>query len=366
MDHNDNYRHQIEDNMKYSLKIFSVFGIPVELHISFLLLMLAIYLVALLDLLPGVNLTIAVLVTLLFAAVVIHELTHSYVAKSYGVEIERIVLLPIGGISAMKELPKDPSQELRIAIVGPLSNLVIAAVFYPIFLFFGSSVPQSIHFLLYYFILLNLALGLFNLLPAFPMDGGRVLRAFLAERMNFIRATELAAFVGKQLAIIMAIVGIFINPFLILIAVFVYLGADQEYNMVMVNTLLEGINVRDIMTTEVETVRPSDTVDDVLRIMFQHKHMGYPVYQDGNLLGIVTFHDISKIHEDQREQKVEQFMTRDLVVTNPDEEVSLTLEKLNIHNVGRLPVVLNGQLVGIVSKTDVIKALEMRRKRLAQ
>ncbi|HEY0196356.1 MAG TPA: site-2 protease family protein, partial [Methanobacterium sp.] len=205
------------------MKIFSIFGIPVELHFSFLLLMLAIYLVAIFNLIPGVDVVVAILITLLFVTVVLHELTHSYVAQRYGVEIERIVLLPIGGISAMKELPRDPHQELRIAIAGPLTNLVLAAVLYPVFLLFGNSLSPSLNFLLYYFILLNLLLGAFNLLPAYPMDGGRVLRAFLAERMSFIRATELAASIGKQLAIVMAIVGLFFNPFLIFIAIFVYL-----------------------------------------------------------------------------------------------------------------------------------------------
>jgi len=329
--------------------------------------MLAIYFVALFNLIPGVDITIAVLITLLFVAVVLHELTHSYVAKSYGVEIERIVLLPIGGVSQMKELPKDPHQELRIAVVGPLSNLVIAGVFYPIYLFFGNSLSHDLNFLLYYFILLNLLLGLFNLLPAFPMDGGRVLRAYLAERMNFIKATKLAASIGKQLAIIMAIIGILIfNPFLIFIAIFVYLGADQEYNQVMTNTLLEGIRVRDIMSSEVKTVKPSDTVDSVLKLMFQHKHMGYPVIQDGNLQGIITFHDISKLPENQRDHAVEEFMTKNVVVTDPKEEVSSTLEKLNVNRIGRLPVLDNGQIVGIISKTDVMKALEMKKTTLSQ
>lgn len=349
--------------MKYSLKIFSIFGIPVELHFSFLLLMLAIYVVALFGLIPGIDVIIAILITLLFITVVLHELTHSYVAKSYGVEIERIVLLPIGGISAMKNLPKDPHQELRIAIAGPLINLVLAAVFYPVYLFYGSFLPDSINFLLYNFVLLNLLLGAFNMLPAFPMDGGRVLRAFLAERMNFVRATELAASIGKQLAIIMAIIGIFFNPFLILIGIFVYLGADQESRMVMINTLLEGIYVKDIMTTEVKTVKTTETVSDVLKLMFKHRHMGYPVYQDGNLHGIVTFHDLSDIPQEQRNSPVENFMTSDLVVTSPEEEVSTTLEKLNMNNVGRLPVLQNGRLVGIISKTDVIKALEIRKTR---
>jgi len=193
------------------------------------------------------------------------------------------------------------------------------------------------------------------------MDGGRVLRAFLAERMNIIRATELAASIGKQLAIIMAILGIFFNPFLILIGIFVYLGADQESRMVMINTLLEGIHVQDIMTSEVKTVNPTDTVSDVLKLMFQHRHMGYPVYQDGNLQGIITFHDVSDIPQEQRDLPVEKFMTRDLVVTSPEEEVSTTLEKLNMNNVGRLPVLSDGRLVGIISKTDVIKALEIKK-----
>ena len=193
------------------------------------------------------------------------------------------------------------------------------------------------------------------------MDGGRVLRAFLAERMNFIKATELAASIGKQLAIVMAIIGVFFNPFLILIAIFVYLGADQESKMVLVNTLLEGISVRDIMTREVKTVKPTDKVADVLKVMFQHKHMGYPVDQDGELVGIVTFHDLSNVPEDERDLPISKFMTEDLIVTKPDEDVSNSLERLNNNNVGRLPVLDEGKLVGIISKTDIIKALEIRK-----
>lgn len=337
-----------------------------ELHFSFLLLMLVIYLVALFNLIPGVDVVVAVLITLLFVTVVLHELTHSYVAQRYGVEIERIVLLPIGGISSMKELPKDPHQELRIALAGPLVNLVLAAVLYPIFLFLSGTLSTSINFLFYNFILLNLLLGAFNLLPAFPMDGGRVLRAFLAERMNFVKATQLAASIGKQLAIVMAIVGIFINPFLILIAIFVYMGADQESKIVLVNTLLEGINVQDIMTREVKTVSPTDSVISVLKIMFKHKHMGYPVYQNENLLGIITFHDLSNIPEDKRDLPVERFMTKDVMVTSPEESVSTILEKLNLSNVGRFPVIEDGKLVGIISKTDIMKAMEIRRSQIAE
>ena len=204
--------------MKYSLKIFSIFGIPVELHISFLFLIIFIYLIAILHITPLINIITAVLITLVFATVVIHELSHSYLAKRYGIKINRIVLLPIGGVSEMEELPKDPAQELRISLVGPLSNLVIALVTGIIFVLISKSLSTVLVGAVYYFFLINLLLGLFNLLPAFPMDGGRILRAYLAERMDFMRATRISATIGKQFAIIMAIVGVFFNIFLILIA----------------------------------------------------------------------------------------------------------------------------------------------------
>lgn len=339
-----------------------------ELHISFLLLLLVIYAVALSNAVTSVNLATAVLITLVFVTVVLHELSHSYVAQRYGVVIERIILLPIGGISEMKELPKDPHQELRIALAGPLVNFLIAGICYPFLLILGNSVSADVSFLIYYFIFVNLLLGAFNLLPAFPMDGGRVLRAFLAERMNFIRATEIAATIGKQLAILMAIVGIviFLNPFLVLIAIFVYMGAEQEYRAVMVNTLLAGLHVRDIMTSEVKTVNPKDSVSDVLRTMFRYRHMGYPVSEDEDLQGIVTFHDLSRVPEEERNLPVGGFMTKKLVVTNPEEDVALTLEKLTKNKVGRLPVIREGKLVGIVSKTDIMKALDMMKTRAAE
>lgn len=346
--------------MKYSFKIFSIFGIPVELHISFLVLMILIYLVALLNFVPYINILTAVLITLIFVSVVIHELCHCYVAKRYGIGIERIVLLPIGGISEMEEIPKDPSKELRIALAGPVSNLVIGGIFYLILLGSMSYLSKTLQGALYYFVVVNILLGFFNLLPAFPMDGGRILRAFLAERMSFISATKLSATIGKQLAIIMAIVGVFFNFLLILVAVYVYLGAEAEYQTVLLSTLLEDDKVKDIMTTDVHTVRPDNTVNETLKVMFREKHMGYPVIEDGNLVGIVTFHDLSKISEAERDTLIKDIMTRKLVVSNPEESLMETLEKLNRNRIGRVPVVWENRLVGIVSKTDLTKVLKQK------
>ncbi len=198
--------------MKYSFKIFSIFGIPVELHISFLALMLLIYIIALFNLIPSVNILTAVLITLIFATVVIHELSHSYIAKRYGIKIQRIVSASNWWESLKwKKYPKNPAEELRIALAGPVANLIIAVITFTIIIIFGTLLSTVLSGALYYFTVVNLLLGLFNLLPAFPMDGGRILRAFLAERMNFVKATKLAATIGKQFAIIMAIIGVFFN-----------------------------------------------------------------------------------------------------------------------------------------------------------
>jgi CBS domain-containing protein len=192
------------------------------------------------------------------------------------------------------------------------------------------------------------------------MDGGRVLRAYLAGQMNFVKATELAAQIGKFLAILMSLAGIFLlNIFLVLVALFVYIGAEQEYKMVMVSSLLEGIKVKDIMTPHVKTVHSEATVKEVIDKMFQEKHMGYPVVERDHLKGIITFHDISKIREFERDQKVKNFMTSEVEVTAPDEPLLDSWEKLNQINIGRLPVVENDHLVGIISRTDIMRALEM-------
>jgi CBS domain-containing protein len=227
-------------------------------------------------------------------------------------------------------------------------------------LFFGlvSSYP-SIAAFLNYFGLVNVILGAFNLIPAYPMDGGRVLRAFLAGRMSYLQATETAASVGKFLAIFMAVVGIFWNYFLILIALFIYIGADAEYKEIMISNLLEGIKVKEIMTSEVRTVQPETSVKETMEIMFQDKHMGYPVTDGENLLGIITFNDISRAKKGYDNKPVREFMARDLVVTNPEEPLNDALAKLSQADVGRLPVVENDQLVGIISRTDIMRAMEI-------
>lgn len=340
--------------MKTSIKIFKIFDIPIELDFSFLILIISIYFLAFLEL---ISLELAVLITLIFVTVVIHELAHSYVARRFGVKIEKILLLPIGGIAKMEEIPRVPRQELLISIAGPSTNLIIAATLYGI----GSMgiFPHAITEFIANFILVNVVLALFNLIPAFPMDGGRILRALLAEKMSYLRSTEVAANLGKFLAILMAMAGIFFNLFLILIALFIYIGAEQEYRLVFISSLLEGVKVSDVMTPDPITLKPSSTVREALETVFKYKHMGYPVTENGELKGIVTFHDLSSADENT---PVSEVMTEDVITVDINDDALIALEKLTSHDLGRLPVVKEGKLVGIISKTDLIRTLDIMRR----
>jgi len=340
--------------MKTSLRIFKIFGIPIELDFSFLILIISIYLLAFSGF---ISLEMAVLITLIFVTVVIHELSHSYVALHFGVKIEKILLLPIGGIAKMEEIPRVPRQELLISIAGPLTNLIIAATFYGI----QSTriLPQTITNFIGNFILVNIVLALFNLIPAFPMDGGRILRALLAEKMTYLRSTEISANLGKFLAILMAMAGIFYNFFLILIALFIYIGAEQEYRLVFISSLLEGVKVGDVMTPEPITLKPSSTVREALETVFKYKHMGYPVTENNELKGIVTFQDLSNAEKDAT---ISEVMTKNVITVDINDDAILALEKLTSHDLGRLPVLKDNKLVGIISKTDLIRTLDIMRR----
>jgi len=197
-------------------------------------------------------------------------------------------------------------------------------------------------------------------IPAFPMDGGRILRAILAERMGHMRATEIAASLGKIIAVFMAVLGVFYNFFLILIGLFIYIGAEQEYQATLISSLLEGVTVADVMTRDPVTMDPDITVDEALEFVMSKKHMGYPVVEGDEMIGIVTFHDLS---DAERTRNVREVMTEDVVTVNEDDELISALEKLNSMNLGRLPVMGDGRLRGIISRTDILRTLNLLRNK---
>lgn len=215
--------------MKWSYRLGSLFGIPVYLHLTFLLLLGGLGVISLVQAGLGAALGTVLLVSAVFGSVVLHELGHALTARRFGIRTRDVTLLPIGGVASLERMPRDPRQELLIALAGPAVNVAIAGVLgIWVFLFGGWFASRLLT--------INLALAIFNMLPAFPMDGGRVLRAVLARRIGHWPATEAAALIGRGLAIVLGIAGLFTNPMLVLIAIFVWFGAGQEAAMVRSST----------------------------------------------------------------------------------------------------------------------------------
>ncbi len=378
--------------MKDSIQIGQLFGIPIRLHFTFLIviplftMIIAFqiaYSVSFLETvfgLPGpVDTSIitsghtpyilGMVVTLsLFAGVLIHELAHSVVAISKGLEVKSITLLILGGVSAIDEgKSPDPDVEMPMAIAGPLASLVIGIITGILALLSFYFIPQPavgglIFYIFGYLSFLNILLFLFNLIPAFPMDGGRVLRAFLAKRMPIHQATAIAADIGRGFAIVFGIIGLlWFNPILIIIAVFVYLGAGQEATMVKYSHLLEGVSVGDAMSSPVTYITPGSSVDSVVQAMYNTKHLGFPVIDNGTLIGVVTLHDINHISSIDREAMiVKDVMTRDPATLPPEAPLTDALKLMSTMNIGRVPVVKGGQVEGIVTRTDILRFLELK------
>ena len=222
--------------MRSSLKVASIFGIEVRIHLTFLLFLVWIWfsyyqVAGFTGAVQGVLFILA-----LFACVLLHEFGHAFAARGFGIETPDITLLPIGGVARLNRVPDKPWQELVVAIAGPLVNVVIAGVL--IFVIHTSATLEQLEYLenprielLAKLASVNVMLVLFNLIPAFPMDGGRVLRALLAMVMPYARATQIAAWIGQGLAVVFGIFGIFGNPLLIFIAIFIFFGAQQEVAM---------------------------------------------------------------------------------------------------------------------------------------
>jgi len=372
--------------MKTSIQIGKIMDIPIKLHITFLLILpVFAWIFANNDPRFGFNdvglTTFRYALSLfasisLFVCVLLHELGHSYVAKKAGVNIQGITLFLFGGVSSMEEIPRNPRTELKMALAGPLVSLVIGFILIiGVLIVNGAAVGEFLsafvqnlmigikdpYIRLFWVIgIINVILFFFNILPAFPMDGGRVLRAWLAGRMPYIQATRTAAGIGKMFAIVMGIFGIFVSIWLLLIAFFIYIGASEEEKSTEVSVILEGLKIKDIMTRDVATVRSGNTVEELVDIMFRMKHMGYPVMDDSEVIGVVTFTDVQRVPKEERKNvKVSQIMTKELITTKEDDEAVAALKLMTTKNIGRIIVKKEGKMTGIVSRTDILRAIQL-------
>jgi len=374
--------------MKWSFQIGSIRGIPIKLHVTFLIIFLFVIWFFATREQPIYNITISfgsmnissglkyllgtIAAVLFFATLLFHELSHSFMAQRYGAHIRGITLFVIGGVSQMDEIPKEPRMEARISAAGPGFSLGIGLISLALYYLFGpvnlaesgAVVKNAALIVVGIIAFYNIVLGLFNLIPAFPMDGGRLLRAWLAKRMSYIDATRKAVAVGKSFAFAMGILGLFtLQFFLLLIAFFIYFGGSEEERATIVSVTLEGVKVRDLMTSvpNVIYVPPDWTIDQLIDVMFKTKHMGYPV-QEGlysPVLGVITFADVQKIPASKRgTTRVGDVMTRELIVIRPDGDAYDALKLMSTRNVGRLLVMDDGTMKGIVSRTDLMRAIQ--------
>jgi Zn-dependent protease/CBS domain-containing protein len=302
----------------------------------------------------------------LFAGILLHEFGHSLVAMRFGYEIDSITLWLFGGVARFTDIPEDWKQELLIAVAGPAVSVALGVLSYLAFLVVPSS-QTAVLFVLGYLAVTNVALAVFNMLPGFPMDGGRVLRALLARTRSHARATQIAAEVGKVFAFLLGIVGLFSNLFLIALAFFIYMGASSEAQQTVMKAAFEDVTVRDIMTArdDLKTVTEETSVAELMSRMFQERHTGYPVMRGGNLVGMVTLEDAKGVREVERDAyTVGDVMADDVSGIGPDADAMAAIELMQQRSVGRLPVVDGkGDLVGLVSRTDLVTAFNIIQSR---
>lgn len=345
--------------MPWSWKLARIAGIDVYVHATFFMVVGWIALVhwnesrSLAAVLDGVGFILA-----LFACVVAHEYGHALTAARYGIRTRDITLLPIGGLARLERMPDVPVQELWVALAGPAVNVAIALLLFGALQLAGASVPVdrldvTTGGFAARVMAANVALALFNLLPAFPMDGGRALRALLATRMEYTRATQRAAAVGQGMAILFGFIGLQGNPILLFIALFVWIGAGQEASMVQMKSALAGIPLRRAMLTHFRTLTPAHTLGDAVDLLLTGSQQDFPVVSDGRVEGMLTRSDLVKaLPRRGRDAPVGDSM-RECPTAQASEMLETVLARLQSRECHTIPVLEHGALIGLVTMDNV-------------
>jgi Zn-dependent protease/CBS domain-containing protein len=339
--------------MKWSLKLGRIAGIDVQIHLTFLILLAWVGI--------AYGLGGLVFIVSLFAIVVLHEYGHALTARRFGIRTRDITLLPIGGVARLERMPEEPKQELLVAVAGPAVNVALAIVL--AFFLAPAEIRSSITdfrlaggSFLGKLLAVNVSLAVFNLIPAFPMDGGRVLRALLAMKMEYVTATNVAATVGQALAFVFGFLGLLNgNPIWIFIALFVWMGAAGEASMVQMRSALDGIPVRMAMITEYQALSPDEPLARAVEHVLAGFQQDFPVVDgSGHVVGILMRADLmAALAKEGLEGRVGDIMKREFSTAEPSEMADLVFARLNECACRTLPVVQNDRLVGMVTAENV-------------
>ncbi len=350
--------------MKWSWKLGTFAGIAVYMHATFLLLLgwIAVsHWMQYQSLLP--TLTGVAFILALFVCVVLHEYGHALTARRFGIGTKDITLLPIGGMARLERIPEKPNQEFWVALAGPAVNVVIAALLAAYLFLTGhfQPVPQiglTHGVFLERVMFANLFLVGFNLIPAFPMDGGRVLRALLAKRMEYARATRIAAVVGQGLAFVLGFLGLFTNPFLVFIAFFVWIGAAQEATMAETKSILGSVSAKNAMILEFRTLSPRDELSQAVKLVLNGWQQDFPVVDQGRVVGMLLRSDmIATLASGEVHVSVREAMREDFPVASPVEPLHSVFTRLHEAEAATVPVVENSRLVGLITLENMTEYL---------
>ena len=296
----------------------------------------------------------------LFVSVTLHELGHSWVALRYDIEIESITLWILGGMAALTSVPKEWDRELRIAIAGPITSLLVAAACYVALLASPSSL-QVPRFVVGWLALSNVSLAAFNLLPAFPMDGGRVLRALLARSRPYGSATRVAARIGVVFALLFAAVGVLaFQPMLLLLALFIYGAATTESRTVLLDELLDGVAVTDVMSREPPRIDADETVEAFGAQLLRDRRDTHLVVENGAVVGLVTLADLQRLKRQNHASTRVRNIVRDVPRVAPEDDAFDTLALLGQSGVNAAIVESAGEVVGTLSQSDYGAAITLR------
>jgi Zn-dependent protease/CBS domain-containing protein len=341
--------------VRSSLKLGKLFGIPISLHLTFILFVAFLGMVYAFQGGAKAAITGVSFILALFLSVTLHELGHSVVARGFGVKVRGIVLLPIGGVSQMEEMPRQPNQEFLIAVAGPATSVVLGLVLGTASLLlygpaatFKTTVTGGLF--LPNLARVNLLLAIFNLLPGFPMDGGRIFRSALARGMPFDRATAIAASVGRVFAIGLGLVGLFTNIWLVFIAVFIYFGASAEANQVRIKTAFHDVPVTRVMATTFQTLSPGDRLSQAVEHAYRGIQEDFPVVEDDKLVGVLMKPDIlAALHEHGPDALVGRVMRKEFTTVTTSQTLEQVYAAIQACRCSSLPVLDSGRIVGLVT-----------------
>lgn len=353
--------------MRWSFRIFKLAGIDIEMHVGFPI-MVAWFALSQANSRDAL-LTVGELL-LMFGCVLLHELGHALAARRYGITTRKIVLLPFGGVAQLERMPEKPTQELVVALAGPGVNLILATGLAALLLAMGESFEQALarfeHGLPEFLLVGNLVMLGFNLVPAFPMDGGRVLRSLLAMRLPYARATRIAAQIGQAFAMLFAVAGLFVlrNPLMVFVALFVFMAAGEERAMVATRTALSGLPVSAAMVTAFMSLETRHELQYAADLMLAGDQQDFPVLEGGRYLGMLARKDLIKgLREEGPTAPVGRVVFTDLEPVDAAWPLERAWQVMKASGHSAIPVVMRGQLVGLLTLENMSELLMVQEAR---